>query len=85
MIQNEMNYTLCLSPYPEKDKCSTLQSILFKHLVACLYPFLTILTKDSNSKIGLLKKGDAGIKEYWLVKNQISLDGKPTLINDKNA
>ena len=31
------------------------------------------------------KKGDAGIKEYWLDKNQVSLDGKPTHIKDKNA
>ena len=31
------------------------------------------------------KKGDAGIKEYWLEKNQISLDGKPTFIKDKNT
>ncbi|VAW89397.1 FIG01023442: hypothetical protein [hydrothermal vent metagenome] len=32
-----------------------------------------------------LKKGDSGIKEYWLEKNQISLDGKPTHIKDKNS
>jgi pyridoxamine 5'-phosphate oxidase-like protein len=30
------------------------------------------------------KKGDDGIKEYWLEKNQISLDGKSTYIKDKN-
>lgn len=32
-----------------------------------------------------LKKGDNGIKDYWLEKNQISLDGNPTHIKDKNA
>ena len=31
------------------------------------------------------KKGDDGIKQYWLEKNQLSLDGKPTNIKDKNA
>jgi len=31
------------------------------------------------------KKGAAGIKKYWLEKNQLSLDGKPTYIKDKNA
>jgi len=31
------------------------------------------------------KKGDAGIKDYWLEKNQLSLDGKPTHIKDKNT
>lgn len=30
------------------------------------------------------KKGKDGIKEYWLEKNQVSLDGKPTHIR-KNA
>ena len=25
-----------------------------------------------------LKKGDAGIKDYWAEKNQFSLDGMPT-------
>ncbi len=31
------------------------------------------------------KKGDTGIKEYWLEKNQLSIDGKPTHIKDKNT
>jgi hypothetical protein len=32
-----------------------------------------------------LKQGEAGIKEYWLKKNQFSLDGKPSHIKDKNT
>jgi len=32
-----------------------------------------------------IKKGDDGIKEYWLQNNQLSLDGKPTNIADKNT
>ncbi len=31
------------------------------------------------------KKGEVGLKEYWLEKNQISLDGKPTHIKEKNS
>jgi hypothetical protein len=31
------------------------------------------------------KIGSDGIKEYWLEKNQVSLDGKPTNIKEKNA
>ncbi len=31
------------------------------------------------------KKGDQGIREYWNNKNQISLDGKPTRIMEKNV
>lgn len=32
-----------------------------------------------------LRKGDTGIKKYWLQKNQLSLDGKPTHIKEKNT
>ena len=31
------------------------------------------------------KKGDDGIRRYWKDKNQISLDGKPTLIIEKST
>ena len=31
------------------------------------------------------KKGNTGIKEYWLEKNQVCLDGQPTHIKDKNV
>ncbi len=31
------------------------------------------------------KKGEAGIREYWKEKNQVSLDGKPTRIVEKNG
>ncbi len=31
------------------------------------------------------KKGPEGIKDYWLEKNQFSIDGIPTFIKEKNA
>lgn len=31
------------------------------------------------------KKGEAGIRDYWQKKNQLSLDGKPTNIVDKSS
>ena len=31
------------------------------------------------------KKGKAGIRDYWREKNQVSLDGKPTRIVEKNG
>lgn len=31
------------------------------------------------------KKGDAGLQDYWTEKNQLSLDGKPTNIVEKNV
>ena len=50
-----------------------------------IVPFTTRDEEKEQLKVWALKKGGAGIKEYWLEKNQISLDGKPTHINDKNA
>jgi hypothetical protein len=32
-----------------------------------------------------VKKGEAGIKQYWEDKNQVSLDGRPTRIMEKNG
>ena len=32
-----------------------------------------------------VKKGEAGIRDYWRANNQTSLDGKPTHIMEKNA
>lgn len=48
-------------------------------------PFFDYVEEREQLKNWATKKGDAGIKEYWLEKNQISLDGKPTYIKDKNA
>ena len=31
------------------------------------------------------KKGDEGIRRYWEQKNQLSIDGKPTFIVEKNG
>ena len=32
-----------------------------------------------------IKKGGSGIRDYWNEKNQVSIDGKPTYIVEKNA
>lgn len=48
-------------------------------------PFFDYTEEREQLKNWASQKGDAGIKEYWLDKNQISLDGKPTHIKDKNA
>jgi hypothetical protein len=31
------------------------------------------------------KKGEAGVRQYWLDKNQLSIDGLPTQIAEKNT
>jgi len=48
-------------------------------------PFFDYVEEREQLRKWATKKGDAGIKEYWLEKNQVSLDGKPTYIKDKNA
>lgn len=48
-------------------------------------PFFDYVEEREQLKNWASKKGDTGIKEYWLEKNQMSLDGKPTHIKDKNA
>jgi len=32
-----------------------------------------------------VNKGDSGIREYWEEKNQVSIDGKPTHIVERNT
>jgi len=48
-------------------------------------PFFEYVEEREQLKNWASKKGESGIKEYWLEKNQISLDGNPTHISDKNA
>ncbi len=48
-------------------------------------PFFDYVEEREQLKKWAIKKGDEGIKNYWQKNNQISLDGKPTNIMDKNA
>jgi len=48
-------------------------------------PFLDYVEERDELEEWALKKGDDGIKQYWLDKNQLSLDGKPIDIKDKNT
>jgi len=48
-------------------------------------PHFDYVAEREQLKNWALKKGDAGIKQYWLEKNQLSLDGIPTHIKDKNT
>ncbi|VAX38709.1 FIG01023442: hypothetical protein [hydrothermal vent metagenome] len=48
-------------------------------------PFFDYVEERDQLNSWASKKGDAGIQEYWLEKNQISLDGKPTDIKGKNT
>lgn len=48
-------------------------------------PFFDYVSDRSQLNEWAIKKGEAGLKEYWEDKNQISLDGKPTNIMEKNG
>ena len=48
-------------------------------------PFFDYVNEREQLENWAIKKGDSGIKEYWLEKNLTSLDGKPTHIKDKNS
>lgn len=47
-------------------------------------PFFDYAGEREQLNEWAVKKGAEGIAEYWREKNQISLDGKPTNICDKN-
>jgi hypothetical protein len=48
-------------------------------------PFFDYVEEREQLKIWAEKKGEQGLKEYWKIKNQISIDGKPTNIVNKNT
>lgn len=47
-------------------------------------PFFDFVEERDQLEKWAGKKGEDGIKDYWQQKNQISLDGKPTNIMNKN-
>jgi len=48
-------------------------------------PFFDYAGDRDDLNNATIKKGPEGIAEYWLEKNQFSLDGLPTNIKDKNT
>lgn len=48
-------------------------------------PFYDYVSERAQLNDWAVKKGEAGIKEYWQEKNQLSLDGKPTNIVEKSG
>jgi len=48
-------------------------------------PFFDFVEERPQLDDWAIKKGSAGIKQYWLDKNRFSLDGIPTNIKEKNT
>jgi hypothetical protein len=80
---NEL-YSL-FNPIPGARQLFDLTVDLVQTSCGMAVPFFDYVEERDQLKKWASKKGDAGIKEYWLEKNQISLDGKPTQIKDKNG
>ncbi len=47
-------------------------------------PFFNYVSERDQLNTWAIKKGEAGIKEYWIEKNQRSIDNLPTYIVEKN-
>jgi hypothetical protein len=47
-------------------------------------PFFNYVSERDQLNTWAIKKGEAGIKEYWIEKNQKSIDNLPTYIVEKN-
>ncbi|MES2823040.1 MAG: pyridoxamine 5'-phosphate oxidase family protein [Pseudomonadota bacterium] len=47
-------------------------------------PFFNYVSERDQLNAWAIKKGEAGIKEYWIEKNQKSIDNLPTYIVEKN-
>lgn len=47
-------------------------------------PFYDFVEERDQLNKWAIKKGEQGLEEYWEDKNQVSLDGKPTHIVEKN-
>ncbi|WP_126455819.1 pyridoxamine 5'-phosphate oxidase family protein [Sulfuriflexus mobilis] len=73
------------NPIPGARQLFNLTVDLVQTSCGMAVPFFDYVEEREQLKNWASKKGDAGIKEYWLAKNQISLDGKPIHIKDKNA
>ena len=48
-------------------------------------PFFSYVAERNQLNDWATKKGEEGIKDYWRQKNQVSVDGIPTHVLDKNT
>lgn len=72
------------NPIPGARQIFDLEVDLVQTSCGMAVPVFDYLNDRELLKNWAVKKGDDGIKEYWLEKNQMSIDGSPTHIKDKN-
>ncbi|VAW48497.1 FIG01023442: hypothetical protein [hydrothermal vent metagenome] len=73
------------SPLPGTRQIFDLAVDLVQISCGMSVPFYNYMEDRNQLSEWAEKKGEEGIKEYWRDRNQMSLDGKPTNIMDKNA
>ena len=77
---------ICLfKPLPGARQIFDLKVDLVQTSCGMAVPFFDYLGEREQLNKWAIKKGEEGIKEYWQEKNQVSLDGRPTHIMDRNA
>lgn len=73
------------SPLPGARQLFDLSIDLVQTSCGMAVPFFDYTSERPQLNNWARKKGDEGIQAYWKEKNQISLDGKPTYILEKNG
>ncbi len=72
-------------PLPGARQIFDLSISLVQTSCGMAVPFFEYIGEREQLNNWAIKKGDQGIREYWNETNQISLDGKPTHIMEKNV
>ena len=73
------------SPLPGARQIFDLSVDLVQTSCGMAVPFFDYVGEREQLIDWATKKGEEGIKEYWKEKNQVSLDGRPTNIMNKNG
>ena len=76
---------LLFNPIPGARQIFDLNVDLVQTSCGMAVPFLRYAEERGSLNNWAIKKGEEDIKEYWKEKNQISIDGKPTNIMEKNT
>jgi hypothetical protein len=86
--QNEQDWKELFSifkPLPGARQIFDLTVDLIQTSCGMSVPYFDYAKEREQLTDWAIKKGDVGIKEYWKEKNQLSLDGSPSHIMDKNV
>ena len=86
--QNDLEWDTLLSLFPPIPGARQIFDVtidLVHTSCGMAVPFFDYIGEREQLNNWAVKKGIEGIKTYWQEKNQQSIDGKQTLIMDKNT